>query len=215
MSTSVLLCDLDNTLYSASSGLLRHIDTRITQYLQEILHIELDEALELRRAYFANHGTTLRGLQQNHTVDTEQYLSYIHDVALEQFLSFDVEVDGLLRTIPARKAIFTNSPAEHAHRALRTLQLAHHFEQVFDLRYFGFQPKPDFENYQTVLDVMEVTGAQTVFVEDTQHNLEPAKKLGMTTILIDETGRYNHPAPFVDYTVTSITAALQIVLDLS
>ena len=215
MSISVLLCDLDNTLYSASSGLLRHIDTRITQYLQELLQIELNEALELRQQYLANHGTTLRGLQQNHTVDQEQYLLYIHDVALEQFLSFDAEIDGLLRTIPARKAIFTNSPMEHAHRALQALQLEQHFEWVFDLRYFGFRPKPALENYQIVLDVMEIEGRRVVFVEDTQSNLEPAKKLGMTTILIDETDRYVPPAPFVDHTVTHITSALQVVLDMS
>ncbi|NOK61335.1 MAG: FMN phosphatase YigB, HAD superfamily [Chloroflexi bacterium AL-W] len=214
MSISVLLCDLDNTLYSASSGLLLHIGTRITQYLQELLHIELDEALELRRQYFASHGTTLRGLQQHYTVDTEQYLLYIHDVALEQFLTFDAEVDRLLSTITASKAIFTNSPAEHAQRALHALQLEHHFEQVFDLRYFGSQPKPDLVNYQIVLEAMNVTGEQTVFIEDTQHNLAPAKTLGMTTILIDETGSYEQPATYVDYTVTSITAALQIVLNL-
>src|SRR5919206_3086910 len=108
MSLSAVLFDLDNTLYPASSGLMHSVDTRITEYVQNLLGVEPVEAMALRRQYFADYGTTLRGLQHHHAVDAEDYLSYVHDLALESFLASDAELDHLLGEVRATKAIFTN-----------------------------------------------------------------------------------------------------------
>jgi len=44
--------------------------------------------------------------------------------------------------------------------------------------------KPDPKIYRIVLDRMEVTAEQTVFLDDLGINLKPAKALGMKTIKV-------------------------------
>jgi putative hydrolase of the HAD superfamily len=212
MPISAILFDLDNTLYPASSGLMHSVDTRITEYVQNLLGVEPAEAMDLRRQYFVDYGTTLRGLQHHHTVDPEDYLAYVHDLALESFLASDAELDHLLSEVGATKAVFTNAPGDYARRVLATLGIERHFEQVFDIRFHGFQPKPDPVAYQRVLDALGVASAEVVFIEDTPQNLLPAHALGMTTILVGvEPASAGEVADFV---TPDILAALRVVLEL-
>src|SRR6476620_6603536 len=121
MPISAVLFDLDNTIYPASSGVMKGVDVRITDYIQNLLSIDLEQAQELRRHYYVTYGTTLNGLQRHYSVDTEDYLTYVHDLALETFLASDAELDHLLSELAATKVIFTNSPTEYARRVLRIL----------------------------------------------------------------------------------------------
>src|SRR5262249_38591994 len=135
MPITAVLFDLDNTLYPASSGLMHSVDTRITEYVQNLLGVEPAEAMDLRRQYFVDYGTTLRGLQQHHAVAPEDSLASVHALALESFLASDADLDRLLCEVGATKAVFTNAPAEYARRVLATLGIERHFENVFDIRF--------------------------------------------------------------------------------
>ena len=213
MAIQVILFDLDNTIYPASSGLMQSIDQRIGEFVQRSLGLSEEEALRLRRHYYAEFGTTLRGLQHHHQyVETESYLQYVHDLALEAFLVSDERLDAMLGALNARKVIFTNSPREHAERVLETLGIAHHFERIFDLRYFDFVAKPEPAAYVRVLQELGVSGHEAMLIEDTAHNLPPAVQLGMTTVLIDEHGEANE---FAHYVVPDVLAAVAIVQRLS
>jgi putative hydrolase of the HAD superfamily len=212
MSLSAILFDLDNTIYPASSGIMKGVDVRITEYVQNLLGLDLEQARELRQHYYITYGTTLNGLQRHHAVDAEHYLGYVHDLAIESFLSSDAELDHLLSELAVIKAIFTNSPAEYARRVLRAMGIERHFEHVFDIRFSGFMPKPDPAVYRSVLDMLDVPGANAILVEDTPQNLPPARALGMTTILVGE------PTPaalaLADHVVSDVLAAVRIALDL-
>ncbi len=212
MPISAILFDLDNTLYPASSGLMESVDVRITEYVQRLLGLDGAQALALRRGYFAEYGTTLRGLQHHHDIDPEDYLTYVHDVALELFLASDAELDHLLSEIVATKAIFTNAPAEYARRVLAVLGIERHFAQVFDIRFFGFQPKPEPAGYRQALDALGVAGEETILIEDTPQNLAPARALGMTTILVGDAPRAHAAA--ADHRASDILAALRIVKEI-
>jgi putative hydrolase of the HAD superfamily len=122
-------------------------------------------------------------------------------------LKLDAELDAALARLPAVKAIFTNSPREHAERVLKAMGLAHHFEHIFDLRYFNFVAKPDPACYQHVLDILGVDGAEALLLEDTPRNLRPAKALSMTTILI---GDECVDCDAADYQVEDVQQALAI-----
>lgn len=213
MTIAAILFDLDNTLYPVSSGLMQGVDTRITQYVQNLLGLGWEQALELRRRYFVDYGTTLRGLQHNHTVDPEDYLAYVHDLVLESFLASDAELDRLLGQVAATKVVFTNSPIEYARRVLATLGIDRHFAQIFDIRFFAFLPKPDPLAYQRALDALGLAGAQTLLVEDTAQNLAPARALGMRTILVAAQPD-TRLAVSADHVAPDILAALRIVLEL-
>jgi putative hydrolase of the HAD superfamily len=211
MPITAILFDLDNTLYPASSGLMQGVDTRITEYVQRLLGIDLAAAMALRRQYLADYGTTLRGLQQHHAIDAEEYLGYVHDVAIESFIASDAALDELLGQLTATKLIFTNAPAEYARRVLTVLGIERHFAQVFDIRFFTFLPKPEPAGYQRVLDRLGIDGAQALLIEDTPQNLAPARALGMTTILVGEQSG-NGVAALADHCVPDILAALRVVL---
>lgn len=210
MPIATILFDLDNTLYSPSSGLMQRVDEQITSYVQRVLGLDQAQALRVRRRYVADYGTTLRGLQYNHGVDAEDYLAYVHNVVIESYLSVDAELDRLLDQVVARKAIFTNAPYEHAQRVLQVLGIERHFTQVFDIRFCDFRPKPDPLSYQRTLAVLGEEGSLTVLIEDTAQNLAPARALGMITMLI-ATQTNAQVSALADYVVPDIHAALRIV----
>ncbi len=210
MTHSTVLFDLDSTLYPASSGIPRQFEQRMGAYVQQLLGVDAAEAARIRKRYSAELGTSLRGLQTYHNVDIEDYLRYVHDIELATFLAVDAELDRLLGEVRSTKAIFTNAPLEHAERVLEALNIAHHFTQIFDIRFAGFVPKPNRAVYDLVLDVLQVAPSEVIFIEDTPGNLAPARALGMTTILIN-----NHAdaaSAQVDHVVPNILEALQVVL---
>ncbi len=208
MSIRALLFDLDNTLYSHSSGVMQGIDRQIGEYLQQRLGLSEQDALTTRRDYLNTYGTTLRGLQHHYgEVETEEYLHYVHDIGVENLLRFDEQLDFALARLPARKVIFTNSPREHAERVLAAMDVAHHFERIFDLRYFEFVGKPEPSAYRHILEQLEVGGDEALLLEDTAANLDPAKALGMTTILIAPEPR-DYPA--ADFQAPDVLAALRL-----
>jgi putative hydrolase of the HAD superfamily len=212
MPINAILFDLDNTIYPASAGLMHALDSRILAYMQERLGVTTEAALEIRREYFTTYGTTLRGLQLHDQVDPEEFLARVHDLRFEAFLDSDAELDHLLGQLHATKAIFTNSPIEHAHGVLKTLGIDRHFQQIFDIRFQEFLPKPDRRGYQRALEQLGVPGTQACMVEDTLKNLTTARQLGMLTIYIsEETPEHEHPA---DYVVPDIHTALRILLEL-
>lgn len=208
MTIRVILFDLDNTLYPASSGVMARIDQRIGEYVEQRLGITGEEALVLRRTYCETFGTTLRGLLHHYgDIPTDEYLDFVHNIEIEELLRFDAALDAALAALAVPKIIFTNSPREHAERVLKALGLRHHFERVFDLRHFNLIGKPDPAAYQQVLDYAGVPGSAALLMEDSAHNLPPAKALGMTTMLI---GELLPTHPDADYHVANILEALDI-----
>jgi putative hydrolase of the HAD superfamily len=72
--------DLDNTLYPPDSGIWPRIDERITLFLIELFGIDGLSARALHKHYYSRHGTTLRGLIEEHFDQTERFLEFVHDI---------------------------------------------------------------------------------------------------------------------------------------
>lgn len=195
-----LLFDLDNTLYPRDSGVMQRISQRITEYMIQRMGMSLDHAEELRRAYWPRYGTTLRGLQTHHNVDPDDYLQFVHDFALEDYLGPDIALDRALGQVVGEKAIFTNATQEHTQRVLEILGVAHHFCRVFDIRFLEYISKPDERAYHRVLEALEAHPEECVIIEDSVANLRPAKAMGMTTVLVDS----SHHPPEADFTIASV-----------
>ena len=208
---SMLICDLDGTLYPHSSPYTAAFDARITAYIEQHLGLGLAETLALRHQYYTTYGTTLRGLQLHNHVDTEGYLAYVHSPDASAYLAPDLALDQLLGELPVRRAVMTNSPREHADKVLAALGIAHRFERVFDIRFVAFEPKPSLSAYFRVLDALGVNPRDTVLVEDTIQNLPPAREIGMRTVLIREVA--GPPVPAADLEVPDIHAALRLLVD--
>lgn len=181
-----ILFDLDNTLYTEKCGIFDLIDQRMNEWLITRLKIEPEKVDEFRNNYFRKYGTTLRGLMLHHNVDPYDFLQYVHDVPVKEFLSADEELRDSLRVISSRKVVFTNSDSRHANRILDTLGVRDLFEKIFDIESMQFIPKPNPEPYRLVLDYLQVPPDRCLLIDDMERNLRPARDLGMVTILIGD-----------------------------
>src|SRR5229473_3497280 len=74
--------DLDNTLYPASCRLFEQVQARMNEYICLRLEVTLDEAAEVRRRYFREHGTTMNGLMAVNRVDPHEFMAFVHDIDL-------------------------------------------------------------------------------------------------------------------------------------
>lgn len=181
-----ILFDLDNTLYTEKCGIFDLIDQRMNDWLIDRLKVHPDEVNDFRNRYFMEYGTTLRGLMLHHQVDPRDFLDYVHDVPVHDFLTADDELRHMLGLVEARKVVFTNSDLKHATRILTALGVFNQFEKIFDIEAMGFVPKPNPEPYQLVLQYLGMTPSECLLIDDMERNLKPARELGMNTVLIGD-----------------------------
>jgi putative hydrolase of the HAD superfamily len=203
---SVLFFDLDNTLYPLSLGVVARIDERINAYLHERVGIAAAEVDGVRRRFWAEHGTTLRGLMVGHRVDADDYLDFVHDIVLDDLLRPDPDLAALLERLPGRKIVFTNASRTHARRVLAALGVAGSFEAVHSLEDLGYVPKPAPEAFRVVLERSGARAADCSLIDDLRQNLAAAKRLGMRTIWIDESENGGAPDDTIDHVVARVHA---------
>lgn len=210
-----LLFDLDETLYPRSSGVMDEIRRRMIRYLSERLRISEDEANDLRRHYFTTYGTTMRGLQVNYDIDPDEYLAYVHDIPLEQLLRANARLDQVLASLPQTKVIFTNASRQHAGRVLDLLGISRHFQRIVDVRDLDYQCKPEPSAYRAICELIGANPQECLLVEDNARNLEPAKALGMVTVLLPENGAAPAGSDgVVDYVIEAIEEIGEVVAGL-
>jgi putative hydrolase of the HAD superfamily len=203
------LFDLDNTLYPLDSGLGVAISERITDYVEQLTGLPRDDARALQKRYLDQHGLTLKGLMLNHGVDPDEYHAMFADISLEA-VAKDPALIGALARLPGRRLIFTNADAGHARRMMAHLGIEGLFSDVFHIESADFAPKPDPLAFERLIAAHAVTPRSCAFFEDRALNLEPAKALGMTTVLVGPEAETNTD-PFVDYRARHIAPFLAAV----
>ena len=188
MSISTLLLDLDGTLYPFQNGIWDAIAARMEMYMQNKLKIAPAEISNTRMRYYQKYGTTLRGIQANYQVDPYEFLNYVHDIPIKEYLKPDRELDAMLQAAPQEKWIFTNSDRGHTERVLNALGIEKHFKGILDIIKMDFNNKPSPYVYQKALEYIGKTPAdQCLFADDAEKNLVPAHNYGITTVLVGKT----------------------------
>lgn len=201
MPYTTLFFDLDDTLYPNETGLWEAIRNRMGLYMEERLGLPADQVPGLRRHYFLTYGTTLRGLQRHHRVDADDYLAYVHDLPIEEYIQPNPGLRQLIQNLPQRRYIFTNADANHARRVLGILGLEGCFDGVIDVRAIEFACKPEPEAYRRALALSgSPDPRECVLLDDSLTNLLPAREMGFTTVLVQSQGL---PPPGADYTIRS------------
>lgn len=207
--------DLDNTLYPAKADLFALIDARMTAYVSRLLDLPHDEARAVQKRYFAEHGTTMRGLMDNHGVEAAHFLDDVHDIELDR-VTEDRRLVAQIAALPGRKLVFTNGDAAYASRVLERLGLAASFEGVHDIHAMGLIPKPDASAYAGLCARWGIAPESALFVDDMARNLAPAKALGMTTVWLDngseQAGGSACPS-YVDLRIEDLASWLEQVLE--
>ena len=198
--------DLDNCLYPASTGLFELIDERMGAFIQRLLNCDPVEAKRVQKAHFHEHGTTLAGLMREHEVDPHHFLDDVHSIPLDRVSRDERLARGLAR-LPGRKIVFTNGDAPYARRVLDALGIGERFDELHDIHASELRPKPEEHGYRLLLDRLGIDPGRAVMVEDMAQNLKPAKKLGMTTVWVDngsERGNHGHHPDFIDLTISDV-----------
>ena len=186
LSLRCILFDLDNTLYSRSTGLMHTIGDRINRYMVERLSIDPGEVSRIRDGFLAKFGTTLNALRRFYDVDPDEYLDFVHDIPLKRHLQYEPALDRMLERLDPKKIIFTNADAKHARRVLMHLGVLRHFESIIDIHMLDFCNKPDRRAYRKALDLASVAPEECLLVEDSMVNAVVAREFGMTTVLVGE-----------------------------
>ncbi len=182
---STVFLDLDDTLYPPDSGVWHAIGERIVGYLTNHLSLSERQAIALREEYTRRYGTTLKGLIENHAVEPQGYMDYVHDLPVSQMLSPDPALRRMLAALPQDIYIFTNADQSHAGRVTDALGITSEIDGI--IGYFEMAPhnKPDLGAYQKALELAgRIDPSRCILADDQLVNLEVAARIGMMTVLV-------------------------------
>jgi putative hydrolase of the HAD superfamily len=185
--------DLDNTLYPASCRLFDQIDVKMGEFVSRTLNISYADAKKRQKELFYKHGTTLRGLMQEHGQRPEGFLDYVHNIDYSS-IAADPLLGQELEKLPGRRLVFTAGTVAHATRAMDQLGVTHLFDDIYDIVHADYVPKPQRAPYETFIKAHDVDPKRSAFFEDIARNLEVPHAMGMVTVLIksDDNRDANH-----------------------
>jgi putative hydrolase of the HAD superfamily len=187
MQITTIFFDLDDTLYPPATGLWRAIKARINKYMCERLGMPEEEAARLREIYFLQYGTTMRGLQAHHNVDTRDFLAYVHDLPLKKYLSPDPIQRSVIASLHTQNLIFTNADSLHARRVLTALDLVEFFPIMVDIHTVAPHCKPMPEAFAAAMKAAgETDPRRCVMIDDLVRTTRAARQLGMVSLLYGE-----------------------------
>jgi pyrimidine 5'-nucleotidase len=199
MKFTTIFFDLDDTLYPASTGLWQAIKERMTIYMRDRMGFESAEIPGLREKYYLQYGTTLRGLQANHEIDVDDYLAFVHDLPLSDYIQPNPALCELIAALGTRNLIFTNADAAHARRVLKALALDECFENIVDVNAVAPYCKPMPESFQIAMRMAgESDPGRCVMIDDLPRTTQAAREAGLYSILFGQ----ETPHPDANATLT-------------
>ena len=207
---SAWVFDMDDTLYPREQGLMQLVQARINAYVVEAVGLDPVSARVLQRQFLDEHGTTLAGLMANYTIDAAHFLHDVHDVPMDSLEPAPRLVEQLMR-LPGRRFVFTNGARDYADRVLDRLGVTGCFDGVFTIEDADLTPKPAPSTFRHFIERYGFDPHRAAFFEDTPRNLEPAKALGMTTVLIGD----GHGKPLGDHIDHIAPDLLDLLTDLT
>jgi len=184
MRFTTIFFDLDDTLYPSNAGLWKAIKNRMNDFMRERMNIPEDEIPALREKYYLQYGTTLHGLKKHHNINEDEFLAYVHDLRLEEYLTPDPLQRSIIASLPTRKLIFTNADIPHAERVLTALHLRDLFPTIIDVTSVAPYCKPMPEAFAIAMQLAgESDPARCIMIDDLPRTTRAAKEIGMTSLL--------------------------------
>ena len=176
--------DLDNTLYSADSGIFQQVHRLMGEFISENLNMDMPEAKKLQSKYYKQHGTTLRGLMDNHGIDPDHFLDEVHRLDYSIVGSNKI-LNEELHKLQGRKIVYTNANKKHVLDVLDRINLNNFFDEIFDIKMANYIPKPELKPYKQIIDLFNIEPKSSAMFDDIAKNLVPAKKVNFTSVWID------------------------------
>jgi putative hydrolase of the HAD superfamily len=171
--------DLDDTLYPSSTGLWEAIKERMNTYMRDRMGFDPAEIPYVREKYYLQYGTTLRGLQANHAIDVQDYLAFVHDLPLGDYIRPNPALCEIIASLGTQNLIFTNADAAHARRVLKVLGVNDCFKDIVDVNAVSPYCKPMPESFGIAMRVAgESDPARCVMIDDLPRTTRAARGAG-------------------------------------
>ncbi len=200
MKYTTIFFDLDDTLYPTSTGLWHAIKERMNIYMRDHMGFDPAEIPRLREKYYLQFGTTLRGLQANHEIDVEDFLAFVHDLPLGDYIQPNPALCEIIASLGTRNLVFTNADAAHARRVLKALELDDCFENIVDVNAVEPYCKPMPESFQIAMVMAgESDPTRCVMIDDLPRTTQAARDAGLFSILFGQ----DTPHPDANATLTN------------
>jgi putative hydrolase of the HAD superfamily len=153
--------------------------------MHQVLDIPKEIVPSMRREFFKKYGTTLGGLMANYPIDPEDYLSFVHDIPVNDYIHRDEKLRNMLIGLPQSKWILTNSDKNHAKRVLSALGVEDLFTGILGVSDMDYHNKPDpYVFRKALLAAGNPTPKVCLFADDIAKNLIPAWEIGFVTVLV-------------------------------
>ena len=186
-----ILFDLDNTIYSAKYGIEKQLFKRVSDFVSSFLGLSPEEALVLQIEGFKRWGTSIKWLtSEMGFTDLDAYFAYLHPEDEADCLSPDPALKEFLLNLPCPSSILTNSPAFHAERVIKKMDLEGIFKNIFDIISNDFTGKPHASSYNRALDKIGLKCGEVLFIDDLPAYVEGYIAIGGRGILFDENDNY-------------------------
>ena len=207
--------DLDNTLYSADSGIFQQVHDLMGKFVSNHLNIDIEDAKIIQKNYYKQHGTTLRGMMDNHGVDPDHFLAEVHNLDYS-IVGPNHKLNEALKKLQGRKIIYTNANMQHALDVLERIELSNFFDEIYDIKMANYIPKPELAPYEQMIAQFDIETKSSAMFDDIAKNLVPAKNVGFTSVWIDAgyenfSDDINASKKYLDYQTTNITKFLEEV----
>ena len=176
--------DLDNTLYSADSGIFQQVHQLMGEFISKNLSMNMSDAKKLQSKYYKQHGTTLRGLMDNHGIDPDHFLDEVHRLDYS-IVGSNKTLNEELHKLEGRKIIYTNANKKHVIDVLDRIDLSNFFDEIFDIKMANYIPKPELKPYEQIVNLFNIEPKSSAMFDDIAKNLVPAKKVNFTSVWID------------------------------
>ena len=214
-----LILDLDDTLYDESTYVTSGLQA-VARHMAGQYAVNEDELFALMRADIARNGrgtafnAAVRSIEVN---DSEHVVSELlavyreHQPSIELYDDAKNLLQGLRSTMPSlRLGLITDGLPIMQRQKVNALQL----DQTLDFICYCWEhsaPKPSVKGFERLLSELNVLPGQCVMIGDrVDHDLTPAKSLGMYTVRITR-GRYtsqSSPTQIVDLSLPSLEGVL-------
>lgn len=184
---SVIVWDLDNTLYPFDDSFYEATHKALTKMILEVgIDMTVDEAQKYAEKSYPMK--TISKLCADFNIEIETAFSKYYDCLDEGFLKKDPSLIKEMKTAQETTTLVILSHANRnwTIRALKKLGLLDLFDQknIFTSEDIKQGKSNSTAPFEKILNAMNVKSDQILMVEDKLKNLEQAKKTGMKTALV-------------------------------
>lgn len=152
----------------------------MTKYISDVLNISKENADKIRMDYWQKYGSTLRGLQRNHRIQTNDFLIKTHDLKkIKSKIKPLKYIKKIIHSIREDKIVLTNAPKHYADFVLKKIGIFHHFKKIICIEDNFYIPKP---NQNVFKRVKRLPYEKFILIDDNKENLKQAFFCGFITI---------------------------------